>query len=306
MLFAYTASAERQRFRLDPRTPGPNKTTVRDDPKYRSAIGKMNGCSVTVISPPESPVSVVLKAAHCGGGDSVQFPGEVVGGYSCIANRFYTQGREVNGRLVRRSSGDDLNICVSAQKPQTQSYGCVADAPPAPNTRLRFFGFGNPVFNRPQVGELLQGDTRLVRQDGSGALLAGGDAYVTPGDSGGPVIDRLEAGNTFNVVGVNSAIAVFNNNLQPFSYFAATGTPESQSFFRRALAAAGRLFGGGGATQEPLICGVNFQPADRNIAFNPDLGGGNFARRTPPAPVYNGATPTPIGEMIRLPTSVTH
>jgi hypothetical protein len=345
LLFAWTASAERRQFQrnpnapaapnagrrqfqLNPRAPGPNKNVVQGESKYLSAIGKMAGCTATVISPPISAVTVVLKAAHCGGGNSVQFGAEVVGGFTCVANRFYQQGRTINTpggaqTVVRSSSGDDLNVCFSTQKPRTQTYGCVADAPPALNTSLRFFGYGNPVFGRNQTRELLSGVTRLIRKENSGALLAGGNSYVTPGDSGGPVIDRMEDGDTFNVIGVNSAVAQFGNSVQPYSYFAPTGTPENQNFFRRALGIAGQLLGGAAAAQEPLICGVNFNPAERGLAGGQfgQLGGldpnaGRFGalgqpqRRAPALPMPNPNAgfdvPTPIGQMIGLPTSVTH
>jgi hypothetical protein len=248
--------------------------------KFTSAIGKMGGCTVTVVSPPQSPVTAVLKSAHCQRGTAVQFPGEEVGGFTCFANRFF----QARGG----SAGDDLNLCFSTQKPQTQTYGCMTQTPPAQiNAPLRFFGFGNPVFGRPQNRELLTGVTRLVRTQLNGAMIAAGPAYVTPGDSGGPVIDRVDGGNTFNVAGVTSKYIRFGNT-PPMSAFAPTGTPQSQSFFRRAVDAAGRMLGFTGA-QAPLVCGVNYAAVNN------------------PAPNFGNTLPMagqPVPLAARLPSSL--
>jgi hypothetical protein len=238
---------------------------VSNKPAFAKAIGRIGGCTGTLVSPPDSPVTAVVLAAHCGGAPNFILGGKTYSGFTCITNKDFWSKKLPDGSIG--STDDDVGVCFSKEKINTGVHGCLS---PKSETKvgigdpLRIFGYGNPVVPRdaqgkirpqPQVETLLSGPTFVERLQEERAIIAHGPAVVTPGDSGGPIIRESDfntaKGNTFQIVGINSKyMAIGQKESSTFAPF----DEKNMDFFKRAVERYSQSEG-----VEPKICGFNFK-----------------------------------------------
>jgi PDZ domain/Trypsin len=233
---------------------------------FSQAIGKIGGCTATVVSPPDSALTALVFAAHCGGAPTFEIEGKRIGGFTCMSNKCFTNPgdpdcRRGSGQISTSESTDnDVGICFSKQKVNNGTYGCITPQSKhraQPGEKLRVFGFGNPEFQKPQVSTLLNGITQIQGIQPGGAMIAQGTATVTPGDSGGPVTlsnfvdsNLPNSSSSFPIIGINSKYLSLGQQGE-FSAFTPF-TPENMKFFARAIAKVRDDSG-----LEPKVCGVN-------------------------------------------------
>lgn len=243
----------------------------RENGPYSEAIGRSGGCTGTIVSAPGTPV-VVLRASHCGGADTFVSSTRRVGGLKCFTNRDWAQSN---------APDDDIQLCFSQETTTPGFIGCFDPQPQNPvrlNEELRFFGHGNPMWDRPMVAQLHSGVTRVQRLTRGFAMFAAGAAVVTKGDSGGPVARAAQyaqamAAGFFGIVGVNSVRAGGSSGFAPIS-------ASNLNFVGRAIARVQSELG-----IAARICGVNYQP------------GGAIAPAQPlpsPQPTFGQPSPSPF------------
>lgn len=220
---------------------------------YAKAVGRIGGCTGTLVSLPNAEITAVVFAAHCGGAKEFRLGEKTYGGFTCYSNRNF---KERGG-----SSNDDVGICYSKERVNTGVHGCIDDSASNPVTageKLRVFGYGHPEGSHqrqlPQVSTLLSGVTTVDYVQNGKAIVAVGSAVVTPGDSGGPVIrETREAaeGGRFTIVGINSKYVLARNGKESSAF--APFTEENRDFFKRAA----NRFAKDNAVTAPQICGLD-------------------------------------------------
>lgn len=222
-----------------------------DNGVFAHAVGKMGGCTATLVSPPNSEVTAAVFAAHCGSAQRLLLnDGRVIGGFRCYQNRNYRGGSQT-----------DVAVCFSRQRASTGLHGCILSTEERRINRgdiIRPFGHGNPQFNGPILSRLMSARMRVLNVHQEYEYSATGDASLTPGDSGGPVALANEetkhlSQGYFDVVGINSMVAPSTGQ----SFFAPF-SPANVQFIQRAINKYRQ--DNGSTSSSPQVCGVNWRP----------------------------------------------